>query len=52
MFTQLKIENFKCFEQQMLHLAPLTLFTGFNAAGKSTAIQSLLLGSQMMRKSN
>lgn len=50
MFTELFIENFKCLKQQSIPLAPLTLFTGFNAAGKSTTIQSLLLGSQMARK--
>lgn len=50
MLDGLLIENFKCFKKQLVPLAPLTLLTGFNAAGKSTAIQSLLLSSQMARK--
>lgn len=50
MLDGLLIENFKCLKNQFVPLAPLTLLTGFNAAGKSTAIQSLLLGSQMARK--
>lgn len=41
MLTQLKLKNFKCFENLQLDLAPLTLLTGFNSAGKSTVLQSL-----------
>src|SRR5258708_5448668 len=41
MLTQLQLRNFKCFENLDLHLAGLTLLTGFNSAGKSTVIQSL-----------
>jgi predicted ATPase len=41
MLTQLNLRNFKCFENQQLHLSPLTLLTGFNSAGKSTVLQSL-----------
>lgn len=33
-------------------MAQLTLFTGFNAAGKSSAIQTLLLGRQLQKNSN
>lgn len=49
MLTKLHIDNLKCFKQLSLSLAPLTLLTGFNAAGKSTAIQSLLLLAQACR---
>lgn len=49
MITALNIENFKCFDQLRLPLAPLTLLTGFNAAGKSSAIQPLLLLAQGAR---
>lgn len=52
MITSLHIQNFKCFQNQFIPLAPLTLFTGFNAAGKSSTIQSLLLGTQLCRQSN
>ncbi len=51
MLTQIKIQNFKCFESLLMPLAPLTMLTGFNAAGKSTTLQSLLLLSQALRNS-
>lgn len=47
--TSLRLEQFKCFEDLEVPLRPLTLFTGFNGAGKSTAIQSVLLLSQGAR---
>lgn len=49
MLTSLKLSNFKCFDSLSLPLAPLTLLTGFNAAGKSTTLQSLLLLAQAFR---
>jgi predicted ATPase len=52
MLNSLLIENFKCFKKQLIPLSPLTLFTGFNAAGKSSAIQTILLGSQLLRDPN
>lgn len=52
MLTRIKITNFKCFSSLSLPLAPLTLLTGFNAAGKSTALQSLLLLAQALRSNN
>ncbi len=39
----LRLQNFKCFEDQHLRLHPLTLLTGLNSTGKSSVIQSLLL---------
>lgn len=50
MINRLSIRNFKCFEALSLPLAPLTLLTGFNAAGKSTALQTLLLLAQATRQ--
>jgi predicted ATPase len=50
MLTRLHLEQFKCFEKQSLPLAPLTLLTGLNAAGKSSVIQSLALLSQTIRE--
>ncbi len=47
MIDNILIENFKCFLKQNIPLTNLSLFTGFNAAGKSSAIQSLLLGAQI-----
>ncbi|MEN6350364.1 MAG: DUF3696 domain-containing protein [Syntrophomonas sp.] len=51
MLTQIKIQNFKCFDSLILPLAPLTILTGFNAAGKSTTLQILLLLAQALRAS-
>lgn len=39
----LHLEGFKCFEDIHLELNNMTLFTGANASGKSSVIQSLLL---------
>jgi energy-coupling factor transporter ATP-binding protein EcfA2 len=49
MINSLRLENFKCFESLNLDIAPLTLLTGFNAAGKSTTLQTLLLLCQTLR---
>lgn len=43
MLTQLTIRNYKCFDDISLETRPITLFCGRNAAGKSTAVQVLLL---------
>lgn len=44
------LEHFKCFRAFELPMAPLTVLTGFNAAGKSTALQSVMLMSQTLRR--
>ena len=49
MIRALSLRNFKCFSALDLELAPLTLLTGFNAGGKSTTIQTLLLLEQTLR---
>ena len=49
MITSLQQESFKCFSSLDLPLAPLTLFTGLNAAGKSSSLQTLLLLAQTVR---
>lgn len=49
MISELRQENFKCFSDLRLPLAPLTLFTGLNAAGKSSSLQTLLLLVQSSR---
>lgn len=43
MITKIKVENFKCFEQEEMELSYLNLFSGINSMGKSTMIQALLL---------
>lgn len=50
MIRSLHIRNFKCFEALSLPLAPLTLLTGFNAAGKSSVLQTVLLLAQALRQ--
>lgn len=44
------LEGFKCFRSFELPTASLTVLTGFNAAGKSTALQSVMLMSQTLRR--
>jgi CRISPR-associated Cas5-like protein len=46
------MEGFKCFDQLRLDLGRLTLVTGFNGGGKSTALQPLLLIAQALRLSD
>ena len=43
MINKLTVHNVKCFTSAEFSFAPLTLFCGPNSAGKSTAIQCLLL---------
>ena len=50
--TELGIRNLKCFDALDLPCAPLTVLTGTNGAGKSTALQSLLLMVQGLRTSS
>ena len=48
MLTQVDLRFFKCFDHLRLPLAPLTLLTGFNASGKSSVLQALVLLHQTM----
>ncbi|MEE5068707.1 DUF3696 domain-containing protein [Pseudomonas alliivorans] len=43
MISKLKLQNIKCFDDATFKFSNLTVFCGANSAGKSTAIQSLLL---------
>ena len=45
----IELRNFKCYEALDLPCAPLTVLTGYNAAGKSTALQALLLLAQALQ---
>lgn len=50
MLTSWRLNQFKSVtEDTNLRIAPLTLFTGANSAGKSTIIQSMLLTAQTMQ---
>jgi predicted ATPase len=49
LITSIEVKNFKCFKALQMSLGRLTLLTGFNAAGKSTTLQSLLLLAQTLR---
>ena len=46
----LQIEDFKCFERLRVPLASLTVLSGYNGAGKSTALQPILLLAQAARR--
>jgi predicted ATPase len=50
MLTRLDLQHFKCFELLRLPLGPLTLLSGPNASGKSSALQALVLLHQTMRE--
>lgn len=43
MLTEIRLENFKCFETLTLKLRPLTLLSGVNGGGKSSVIQAIML---------
>lgn len=43
MLQNIRLINFKCFEDQVLDCAPLTLLCGLNGMGKSSVIQALLV---------
>ncbi len=47
--TKVTVENFKCFDALDVPCAPLTLLTGYNAAGKSTVLQAVLVLAQGLR---
>ncbi|WP_198284643.1 AAA family ATPase [Beggiatoa alba] len=40
MLTEIHIKNFKSYQDQTLHLSPLTLMIGANASGKSNALEA------------
>jgi predicted ATPase len=43
MISSIRLENFKCFENQFLDFRNLTMLSGLNSSGKSSTLQSLLL---------
>lgn len=43
MIKFLRLNNFKCFANQAIDFAPLTLLSGLNGMGKSSVLQALLL---------
>lgn len=49
MINKLDLTNFKCFKRLVLPLSNLTALTGFNASGKTSTIQSILLLSQNLK---
>ncbi|MBP2489136.1 putative ATPase [Rhizobium leguminosarum] len=49
MISELGIMDFKCFRDVKLPLAALTVLSGYNGAGKSSALQPLLLAAQSSR---
>lgn len=49
MLQAIELRNFKCYEALDLPCSALTVLTGYNAAGKSTALEALLLLAQGLR---
>ncbi|TBG66105.1 DUF3696 domain-containing protein [Rhizobium leguminosarum] len=49
MLKELIIKDFKCFTDVKLPLGALTVLSGYNGAGKSSALQPLLLVAQALR---
>lgn len=47
--TKVALTNFKCFPSLSLPFRPLTVLTGYNAGGKSTVLQAILLLTQSLR---
>lgn len=52
MIKEIKVINFKCFENLTLPLKNINILTGVNGMGKSTIIQSLLLLRQSFKKND
>jgi predicted ATPase len=50
MITDISLQNFKCFDILQLPLRSLTILSGLNAAGKSSAVQGLMLLAQALRE--
>jgi predicted ATPase len=50
MISELRIVGFKRFADETLTLAPLTVLSGLNGAGKTSVIQALLLARRAARK--
>jgi predicted ATPase len=47
----LRLQNYKCFDDQLLEFKTLTLLSGLNGTGKSSVLQSLLLLRQSYQQS-
>ena len=43
MIGEIKLQNYKCFTNQVIQIKPFTILTGINSAGKSSVIQAILL---------
>jgi predicted ATP-dependent endonuclease of OLD family len=43
MLTQLRLKNFRCFDDHTIPLRPTTIIVGRNNAGKSTIVEALRL---------
>ncbi len=50
MLNRIRLKNFKCYNDITIDFSNLTVFSGKNGAGKSTAIQAILLVRQILAK--
>jgi predicted ATPase len=48
--TSIQIADFKCFKDLRVPFSSLTVLSGYNGAGKSTALQPILLLAQAARR--
>ena len=49
MLRKIGLQNFKCWKELDIDLAPITLFFGANSSGKTAILQSLLMLKQTAR---
>ncbi|MEO2126846.1 MAG: DUF3696 domain-containing protein [Christiangramia sp.] len=52
MLKKIKIKDFKCFSDVSIELGEISLFSGTNSSGKSSAIQALLLVENAIKNSS
>ena len=50
MLKAIKLENYKCFKDETIDIAPLTVLCGVNSSGKSSILKSLLMMKQTVEK--
>jgi predicted ATPase len=52
MIKEITLNNYKCFNKEIFQLSDINLFFGLNGRGKSSVLQTVLLMSQSVNKSN
>lgn len=52
MITSIRLKNFKCIPEHTFKLKRMNVFAGYNGRGKSSILQSVMMLSQSIKKSN